>query len=187
MCDSWHCWPAFKDMKMQIERARYSHGEGVQLRGSMERRKPWQRNFTGCLNPQKGVMHKQQQSPEQGAIGTPSSTGHLSTCSEIVDPGSRENPSQYLELKRWWCLWWNTIFVYGLNQRRKWGIIFWSFYTDGKKKSYFSHWEKARTCIEKIKRELHCGATGQKLLSPTRLNYSEEMHYIWECVPYICV
>lgn len=47
-----------------------------------------------------------------------------------------------------------------------------------KKKSDFSQWKKARTCIEKITRELHCRVTGQKLVSPTRLNYSEEMHYI---------
>lgn len=114
MCDTRHCWPIFKDMKMQIERACYSHGEGVQLRGSLERRKPWQRN---------SALHRLFKSPEgvwctssskaleQGAIGTPSSTGHPSACSEIVYPGSRENPSQCLELKRGWCLWWNTIFV----------------------------------------------------------------------------
>lgn len=78
---------------MQIERACYSHGEGVQLRGSVERRKPWQRNSglhrlfkspggLRCTNSCKAL--------EQGAIGTPSSTGHLPACSEIGYPDSRE-------------------------------------------------------------------------------------------------
>lgn len=114
VCDTQHCWPVFKDMKMQIERACYSQGEGVQLRGSKERRKPWQRNSGLCRlfkSPEGVWCANSSRALEQGAIGTPSSTGHLSACPEIVYPGSREHPSQCLELKRRWCLGWNTIFM----------------------------------------------------------------------------
>lgn len=85
VCDTRHCWPVFKDMKMQIERACYSHGEGVQLRGSVERRKPWQRNsaFTGCLNPQKGC--------EAQTAAKPWSRGQLAHLPPqgILEPGQK--------------------------------------------------------------------------------------------------